>query len=307
MKIRWFTDEQLRRAEEVSLLDYARNKGFELRKKGKDYKIPGYGGLYISPNKNCWNWYSINKGGGIIQFLMEFENLTWAEAVKELLGDDYDNYTRVVYKPVKNKIQEFVLPEKNNTFKHIYAYLLNERGIDKKILNKLINDKYIYENIYGSCVFVGYDEYGVARCANIRGTSGNFKQDVYGSNKAYAFNIPGTSDTLNVFESAIDAISYMTLQSMIGIESIDHYQSLACVADTAALQYLDTHPFIKNVRLCQDNDEAGNISARLLGTTLQDKYNVIRHRPNLKDFNDDLLAKIRDRDTVNYIENVCSG
>lgn len=291
-KLNRFTDEQLARANNVSIVDYAMQRGFKLKKFGKDYKLPGYGGLLISPQKNCWNWYSQNTGGGIIQFVMEFENLTWVEAVKKLLGEDVDSYrtyNRDIIIRNKKKV-EFKLPEKNKNFNHIYAYLIKTRCIDKSIVNKMINEDYLYENKYGSCVFVGKDENGVSRCANVRGTSGSFKQDIEGGNKDYAFNYPGINDVLNVFEAPIDLLSYMTLQKINGSCLDDHYQALACVADRALRQYLKTHTEIRTIRLCTDNDKYGNEAALYLQSELCGDYKVIRHKPKLKDFNEDLQA-----------------
>lgn len=293
-KLRRFTYEQLQRANSVSIMDYAMNRGFKLKRIGRDYKVPGYGGLIITPSKNCWNWYSQNTGGGIIQFVMEFENLTWVDAVKKLLGDDFEDYP--IYKRdivIKEEKKEFKLPNKNKTFNHIYAYLINTRCIDKAIVNKMINNNYLYENTYGSCVFVGKDAAGIPRCANIRGTSGEFKQDVDGSDKRYSFNVPGISNTLNVFEAPIDLLSYMTLQKLNNYPLEDHYQSLSCVADTALVQYLSTHTNIDTIRLCLDNDASGTKAIEEMYSEYRDRYKIIRHMPHLKDFNEDLVAKVR--------------
>jgi len=86
-----FTDEQIELASNINILAYAKGRGYDLKQiSNNTYKIPGYGGLFISGDGSKWNCFSQNKGGGIIQFVMEMEGKSWVEAVGELLGSTYD-------------------------------------------------------------------------------------------------------------------------------------------------------------------------------------------------------------------------
>ena len=71
----------------------------------------------------------------------------------------------------------------------------------------------LYEDIFHNCVFVGFDETGKPRYASTRATNGKSddKREASGSDKRYSFRILHPSDTLHVFEGAIDLLSYMTL------------------------------------------------------------------------------------------------
>ena len=69
-----FTDQQIEQANQVNLIAYARSRGHEVKRiSNNSYKLPGYGGLFISGDGAKWNWFSQNKGGGSIQFVMEME------------------------------------------------------------------------------------------------------------------------------------------------------------------------------------------------------------------------------------------
>lgn len=66
-----FTDEEVNKANNINIMEYATHKGLEITKVSRDsYNIDGFGGLYINPISNKWNCFSRNKGGGPIQFCM---------------------------------------------------------------------------------------------------------------------------------------------------------------------------------------------------------------------------------------------
>lgn len=62
-------------------------------------------------------------------------------------------------------------------------------------------------------LFVGFDKSEKARYCAIRSTVGNFKIDATGSDKHYSFKLFSREpkNTLHLFESAIDLLSYATL------------------------------------------------------------------------------------------------
>lgn len=293
-----FTDEQLEAANSVNILDYARNSGYSLKQVSKNsFKIPKYGGLYIDSNGHKWYWFTRDKGGGAIQFVMEMEEKTWVEAVKRLLGlsNNIEVFTPK-HKATKEEKGEMILPEKNNTYKHVIAYLIETRKIDKSLVYDLINQKKIYENKYKSCVFVGYDKEGIPRYASFRSTNTKgkaYRGDVKNSDKSFPFCVEGNSDTVNVFESPIDLMSYLTLLRIYGITDFNnHCISLGCISDTALERYLEDNPNINKIILCLDNDEAGSFGSEKIKEKYNDKYTISRHVPEGKDFNEDLVELI---------------
>ena len=57
------------------------------------------------------------------------------------------------------------------------------------------------EKAHHNAVFVGRDESGIPRYAHQRGTAGNFRLDVKGSDKAFNFSYRGAGERLFVFEA----------------------------------------------------------------------------------------------------------
>ena len=161
--------------------------------------------------------------------------------------------------------------------------------------------------LFRSVVFVGYDKNNVPRYAGVRATNDSrYMNDAYGSHKAFSFKLDSIeqSDTVHLFESAIDLLSYATLNKLDNKEWYnDNLLSLAGVYQPAkkideskiplALNYyLNQNPNIKKIYLHFDNDSAGRIATMALKTILPKQYEVIDDPPQIgKDFNDFLCAK----------------
>ena len=303
---RRFTEDQIERANRVDVVDYAKSIGLEIQKNGNWHKAKHKGGLYFHRGANTWHWEANDTGGtGAISLCMELENKTWVEAVKTLLNEDMEPIRHTSdWKPEPETPREFHLPNQNDTYRHVFAYLTKTRGIDADIVKTMVDKKLLYENTQRSCVFVGRDKDGVAKHASVRSTNTQgktFKQDVAGSQKAYSFSITGTSGTLNVFEASIDALSYMSLQKLYGRDTNDSYLSLGGVENKALERFLADNKGIERIRICTDHDEAGEKAVVRIYEKYGQDYKVTRHRPTNKDFNEDLVA-IRQQEQIKQRE-----
>ncbi len=290
-----FTDEQIHQANHVNIIAYAMSRGYDVKRiSPRSYKIPGYGGLYINADGEKWNCFSRGTGGGPVQFVMEMDNLTWVEAIKQLLGISEEDlpYVEPPAKDFEEK-GDLVLPEKNSTFKHIFAYLIKTRKLDPDIVSGFVKQKKIYEDTYQNCVFVGYDETDQAKFASVRGTNTNkrFRRDIENSDKGYPFCHEGNLDTLCVFESAIDLMSYLTLTKLHGIRNFNHH--LISMGGTSYIpieKYLERNPQITRLILCLDADDEGIFFAEKIKEKFSEKYEICCHIPKGKDFNEEVIS-----------------
>lgn len=291
--VKRFTEEQIDRANRVDVVEYAKSTGLELSHSGNWHKAKGMGGLYFNKAANTWHWETQDCGGtGAISLCMKLENLEWKDAVKRLLGMESIQHSEQ-WIPVEKPQREFQLPDKADNYRHVYAYLCKSRGINKEILDMAVKKGLLYENTQHSCVFVGKDAEGIPRHASVRSTNTQgriFKQDVPGSQKQYSFSISGKSGVLNVFEAPIDALSYMSLQKAHGLDIDDSYVALGGVTDKALERFLKDYENVNQIRVCSDNDQAGEDCAARIYSRYKDEYKVTRHRPGHKDFNEDLVA-----------------
>ncbi len=300
MAAKRFADDEIIKANNVSIIDYINSLGLETKKTGKTIKIEGYGGLYIDPIENRWNCFLEKKGGGPIQLAMHLENKTWVDAMKALLGKEYESqYAKVNRRDIEKENREvsrkFILPAKNNTYKHMIAYLIKTRGISTGVVQKFINKKMLYEDEKRNCVFVGYGKDKVPKYANLRGTntSFDFKGEVKNSNKAYSFNLTNkNSNKIYVFESPIELMSYLTLYRLKFGENKEfnhNMVSLGGTTDIALQQLLKKNVNINEIHLCLNNDKAGISATEDIEKKYEDNYKIETKYPKLTDYNDLLL------------------
>ena len=130
-----------------------------------------------------------------------------------------------------------------------------------------------------------------------------FVGEVAGSDKRYSFAVPVTpvgSATLCIFESAIDALSYLTLLKQRGKDwrkantlSLGGVGKKERQIPPTLSRYLKDAPHISRIVLCLDNDAPGREAAAVLKGLLGG-YEVIDRPPARgKDYND-LLRYRRD-------------
>lgn len=210
------TREQIDRAKEWDLLSYLQTyEPGELTKKrptDKEYRTKTHDSLVISNGR--WNWTTRGFGGKTaLDYLIKVRGMEFVEAVRTLNdGRAAPSLSQPVTRPPEQP-RAFALPEGNRCATAAVSYL-QRRGIDSEIISRCIRAGIFFESRkYHNCVFVGRDKAGKARFACLRGTMGDFKGDVPGSDKRFNFCFPagGPSRTVAVFESPIDALSLATL------------------------------------------------------------------------------------------------
>ena len=60
MRRKRFSREQILEADSRDILEVAKELNLPLERKRNTYKVSGYGGLYITPEKNAFNCFSAN-------------------------------------------------------------------------------------------------------------------------------------------------------------------------------------------------------------------------------------------------------
>lgn len=275
-----------------------RYKGFHFRHLGGEYRCTEHTSLAVKSDRLSWYWHSKGIGGyGAIDFLMKIDGYDFKGALQLLAGKP----TAVpLPPPIADTQKAFFLPEKAKSHRRAYAYLNLTRGIDSHIIKELFQKEYIYEDIKGNAVFVGYDEQGKPRYATLRGTYTDkpFRMDCVGSDKRYGFCMDSNSSRLYVFESAIDSLSHATLENCIqgstGAYRADSRLSLGGTSGLALAHYLQRHTHITELVFCLDNDNAGRKRAVALAREYADKgYYTRLELPTLKDYNEVLLDYLK--------------
>ena len=288
-----YTQEQIDRANQVNLEQFLRSQGEELVKSGREYRWKNHDSLTIKGNK--WFRHSQNKGGYPVDFVMEFYNKTFPEAMQMLIGEEA---LEIATEPgPKTKIR---LPPRCESNERILKYLTEERKLPKDLVEELIASGLIYEDAkHHNAVFVGTDANEIPRYAHCRGTTDKFRMDVVGSDKSYGFCYRGKGTELYVFEAPIDLLSHIALYPA-GWEE-HSYLSLGGVSSKALERFLSERKDIESIFVATDNDEAGNNAAEKLAELIPQEISVYRFLPQAKDWNEDLINEGNGLPTDDYV------
>lgn len=131
-------------------------KGFHFRHLGGEYRCAEHTSLAVKSDRLSWYWHSKGIGGyGAIDFLMKVKGYDFKGALAVLT----DELTAApLLPPIAEQQKVFSLPEKVKSNRRVFAYLCKTRGIDSKLVERLIGEKKLYEDTKGNAVFVGFDE-----------------------------------------------------------------------------------------------------------------------------------------------------
>ena len=274
----YYTQEQIDRANQADLISFLQSQGEQLTRAGNEYRWKRHDSLTVRGNK--WYRHSQSKGGGPVDFLMEFFGKSFTEAVELLTGE------KGAAPPPDSPapLSDFRLPPRSPTAEQVKRYLTEARRIDEDVTGFFISSGDIYEEAaHHNAVFVGRDESGIPRYAHQRGTAGSFRLDVKGSDKAFNFCYRGEGERLFVFEAPIDLLSFLCLFKKDWQKQ--SYLSLGGVGEKALLRFLSDRPGVKTVYLCLD-DAAGNDACSRLVPLMPEGLTVHRLVPLYKDWNE---------------------
>ena len=281
----------IEQARQMDLLTYLQHyEPSNLRRvAGNVYCTREHDSLKISNGK--WYWWSRGFGGvSALDYLIKVKEYSFVEAVQTLTGEP----------------KVLLLPEKNPNCDKVTEYLFG-RGIDYQLIQDCVADGTVFESAeYHNAVFVGRDESGTPKYAACRSTLGSsFKGDASGSDKRYSFRLLARelTDTVHLFEAAIDLLSYATYlkcegkdyrkENLLSLSGV--YQPKKEIQDSkvpiALTTFLKVNPHIKTIILHLDNDKTGRLCTAALKELLKKDYEIVDDPPPVgKDFNDFLLS-----------------
>ena len=282
----YFTPEQQEIARRTDLARLLRAQGETIQPSGSEFEWLDQG-QKVTIRRNLWYHQYEQVGGDAVGFVRKFMGKNYVEAVEYLL--QY-NGEPLPERPVR-KQEPFVLPAANENMNRVFAYLVNQRGLDREIVYTFVHKRMIFESArHHNAVFVGYDKNGVPRHAHKRSTAkeGNYKCNVAGSQPEFSFHWRGPDDRLYLFEAPIDLLSYLSLHPA-GWQA-QSYAAACSVSDKVLFQMLRDNPGIKNVCICFDSDEPGKAAAQRISDKLflRGVHSEVLV-PTRKDWNEDLV------------------
>ena len=298
----YVTKEQIEQAKQMDLHSYL--QAFEpdelVRINSDSYTTRTHDSLKISNGKWCW-WSRGIGGRSALDYLIKVRGMEFVEAVQNLCGCTRYTPPPPVFTAKPSAKQPFVPPKTYANNERVLRYLTG-RGIEPEILEYCVKTGRLYEDERHNCVFVGFDGSGKAKYAMLRSSSPTsvFLREADSSDKRYAFALPfhQDADTVYLFESAIDLLSFATLRkdvwqdfNYLSLSGV--YQPKKTIAETplpaALAQYLHEYSYVRHIVLCLDNDETGRLAAQTICALLPERYTTELLLPDKgKDYNHQL-------------------
>lgn len=319
----YYTKEQYEAAKQNSdALQYVRSQGYELERCGSYYRLKDHDSMVFTPNGK-WFWNSRQLHGSALEFMVHYEGRSFPEAVLILAGameqmpqtrsaSAQDPACRAIQaKPVQlertaEEPIQFQLPPHAEGMRRLFGYLCGARKLNYQVVKEMIAQGIVYESIFRTksgkelhnACFVSFDGMGNPCSAFQRGMTSTgmaYKGEVPGGNKDWGWVLHGKHPTkLYVFEAAIDAASYVSLQIRQGNDPLSDadYLALGGLNYTPIERYLEQHPHLEQISLLLDADPPGQAATQRFQVMLQDLgYQVTSLIvPSGKDWNDALRA-----------------
>lgn len=304
-----FTEEEIYQAAHRNIKEFLESRGEKVKSSGTEWMWEKHDSVKF--RGHVWYRHSTNESGTAIDFVCTFYNLSFPDAVLTLLDGKPISYHRIE-KTLEKKIEQdkkIFLPPKNDNYSRCIAYLCKTRKINIDVLMYFIKAKLVYESSdHHNIVFVGYDKHHKPKHVALVGTLDKlrFKKEIRNSNKSYSFNYHScNSNTLYIFESPIDMLSYITLFQQ-NTFTYNNYVTCCGLSRQPIDRFLKDYPHIQEIVFCFDNDynavksdgtpdeNHGQITAHKYCKHYHSKgYNAMVHTPKSKDFNEDLKRRFQ--------------
>lgn len=284
--------------------------GYTLQRTGSHYNLKEHDSLMVYPDSNSFYRFSTQQGGSSIDFLMQMQGMSQAEAIRTLASQLTERPTPLPQQkqpPVAPIKKELELPAAcSGKYSRAMAYLTQTRCIDQEVVSYLMRQKgngsYLYQDDRNNVVFVGVNAEGnpAYACRRSTLTASSFKGDVKGSDGDVGWFVDHHASKLYVTEAAIDAMSLMTMRKEAG-HAIDSasYLSLGGVSKITALENcLREHPEIREVVAACDRDDAGRDGNARIADLVKEQFPGVGVKifdnfgsQDAKDLNEALCAK----------------
>lgn len=305
----WIPREEIERLRKIDLLTYLRQcEPWELKKvSGSEYRMKSHDSISIS--HGLWHRWSRGSLGGksALDYLIKVKGMDFLEAAEVL------RKSRLMPDAMpaeRNFSFSFQLPQENETQEEVHRYLCKERGIDEEIFYDFLAKGKIYEEkTQHMAVFVGFTEDDRPAYAALRSTGKDrIVREVKGSRKICSFRQIGEDrQTLHLFESAIDLLSFLSLRKM----EKKSWRNLCCISlggvggktlPPALQDYLWREKRTRKIVTHFDRDVPGMCAAQSMGEILCHMgYEIEISLPQEgKDVNDELQSRRKERNSDSY-------
>lgn len=311
--------EWLLKVKSVPIEDYASRIGYTPQRlggqNGRYVTLKEHDSIRIDTQKNCFYWNSQGINGSIVDFAIHLGNCADAKEASNEVAKMYgieskktrgENYSESKFHYRKPQVAEktveepkkVIYPQRAESMSKAWHYLVDERKIDKSVVEYFRRRGMLYQDTRNNCVFATKD-YACLRSTGEK----KFVADAKGCNYKEGFFFRGKSsenkpiNQLFVAESVIDIMSVMSYRAMKGQQYSEGSAYLATGGTQkidSVFNHLDKDPNIKTVFLCLDNDESGRDATNTIIEKIKTDYPTVEAKvaypPKGKDWNEYMVG-----------------
>ena len=304
------TEEMKRTARQADIVKVCRDLGEilipENPSKG-EWRVKNKQGLIICQNYYYWHGSPYGNGklegqppntsNNTLSFVIYYFGMRFTNAVIYLNGGFNLSQAHATYQ--KAQAKPIIAPAKATDNKRIIRYLIQERGLDEKIVYEVIDKGLLYQEAeHNNCVFVCKNSAGTITGYEVKGILKTKFQRNYGGG---IFNlVVGEPIDLWVFESAIDLLSLYEMGKKAGDLDNVLLSSMGGLSKAEKIRQIALTLKAKNpnsiVKIAVDTDKSGTDFANSFAERNSD-LNVIILTPSstkgksFKDWNEKLVFK----------------
>ena len=292
---KFYSKEEIYKANGVDIAQLLMKNGVKIKKAGRYFTTEKHDSIRIKGH--TFVWYSRGISGHTIDFVKEFYNVSFCDAIEFIFRNEPSFIDIEEGKEFHSKSNRNVLEEiqENYNEKNAIAYLCQKRGVSYKTVKLLLDKGILKQDEHKNLVFKALDDRGKFVGGEIRSSQdyAKYKRVLGGSASGYGVSLClGKPQKAYFFEGAIDMISFYelyneslkdcVLMSMGGLKDIVIDRTI----QRYGLKYKDAY-------LCVDNDEAGCNFVK----KVKEKHNEIASitLEIVKDWNEALLKKRLDK------------
>ena len=298
----WVSYDDIISARRANLYDFLLRRHYnDIKKEGNSLRLRNNNSVSIKVGYSGFTDFSTGEKGNAVNCLINYLGYDFQEAVAALCADIGMNATgqperlaasKTPHTPQKEPEMRTFSPPKplQGQYRQLHAYLTQQRGIPPAMVQRLIEDKLLYqEDSHANMVFID----PTRSFAELRGSNSfkPFHQVMFSDPAAFWWYKPCGLETnpvtAYVCESAIDAVSLYLLMSLA--PSLHAEQGLYCsiggVANQQRINAIKASMTAAGGKtiIAVDNDQAGELCRQ----RNPDCQQII---PAGKDWNEDLIS-----------------
>lgn len=239
----------------ISIEEFCLRQRIEMQGSGRYRSLKDHDSCVINTEKNEFYWNSRQKNGDIINFVQEYYQISFREALEILGGTSFrkENSPKPVSKKILSLEEDL---QEDRCMKHCFAYLMKKRKLSSAVLQEMVKRGLMRQDRRRNIIFKSILKGRMIGFVKIGSTDIPYKY-IHPESDIKGFLFPvGQAKRLIFFESVIDLLSYYQLFPEKSQDSL--LISMHGLKQNCVLKNMEYFHY-SDIVLAVDQDEAGDL------------------------------------------------